>query len=189
MASWHMSATVTVILASLTTFAATNIDDLLLLTLFFAQRVPTRNIILGQYLGFAAIVGFSLAGFFAAISIPSAWFRFLGLLPMAVGVKELATIHRNGRPTGAKKRDVLSIAAVTFANGADNIGMYVPFFAINRSGLAVVLIVYAALLPLLCFFGRWLGNHRLVLRSTDRYGHYIVPFVFIALGIYILTVG
>src|SRR5215475_12981060 len=110
-----MAATIAVILASLTTFAATNIDDLLLLTLFFAQRVPTRKIILGQYLGFAGIVGLSLVGFWAVTSIPSTWFRFLGLLPLAIGVKELGGINTKERQT-AKKRDVLSIAAVTFAN-------------------------------------------------------------------------
>src|SRR5215470_15845805 len=118
-----MAATIAVILASLTTFAATNIDDLFVLTLFFAQRVPTRKIVLGQYLGFGAIVGLSLIGFWAAISIPSAWFRFLGLLPLALGVKELVSgINFNGEREDFSKRDVLSIAAVTFANGGDNIG-------------------------------------------------------------------
>jgi cadmium resistance protein CadD (predicted permease) len=57
-----MRPLLTVIAASVTTFAATNIDDLLLLALFFARRIPTRRVIAGQYLGFACILGISLLG-------------------------------------------------------------------------------------------------------------------------------
>jgi hypothetical protein len=42
-----------------TTFGATNVDDLLLLSLFFAKRQPMRRVLVGQYLGFAGIVALS----------------------------------------------------------------------------------------------------------------------------------
>lgn len=58
-----MSPAFSVLAASVTTFAATNLDDLFLLTMFFARRVTARRIVAGQYLGFAAIVLVSLAGF------------------------------------------------------------------------------------------------------------------------------
>jgi cadmium resistance protein CadD (predicted permease) len=51
----------------------------------------------------------------------------------------------------------------------------------------VILLVYAVFLLLWCWVGKWLGNHALVLRSVDRYGHFIVPLVFVGLGIYILA--
>ena len=54
--------------ASVTTFALTNIDDACLLTLLFAQRIPARRIVAGQYLGFAVIVVVSLLGAFAALA-------------------------------------------------------------------------------------------------------------------------
>lgn len=101
----------------------TNIDDVVLLTLFFAKRVPTRNVVLGQCLGFAGIVALSLAGFWAAVSIPSAWFRFLGLLPLAIGIKHLVETHRIEWKSDTRNTGVVSIAAVTLANGADNIGL------------------------------------------------------------------
>jgi len=65
--------------------------------------------------------------------------------------------------------------------------VYVPFFVINHERVWVILLVYAVLLPLWCWAGKWLGNHPLVLHSVDRYGRYIVPLVFVGLGIYILT--
>ena len=84
---------------------------------------------------------------------------------------------------------MVSIAAVTLANGADNISVYVPFFAINHAHIWFILLVYAMLLLLWCWAGKWLGNHAPVLHSVDRYGHFIVPFVFVGLGIYILAAG
>ena len=66
----------TVLAASATTFAATNLDDLFLLTMFFARRVATRRIVAGQYFGFAAIVIVSLAGVWAAgAAVPQGWIR------------------------------------------------------------------------------------------------------------------
>jgi len=178
----------TAISASVTTFAVTNVDDAFLLTLFFARRIPTRRIVAGQYVGFGAIVVISLIGAWAALAIPHRWVRFLGLLPLAIGIKQLLQA-RQTEPGKSLADDysVASIALVTLSNGADNVGVYVPFFVIDRAYLWLILIVYAALVALWCFVGRWLGNHSLVLRSVDRWGHWAVPLVFIALGIYVLS--
>jgi len=46
--------------ASVTTFAATSVDDLFLLTVLFAHRIPERKIVAGQYLGFGAIISVAL---------------------------------------------------------------------------------------------------------------------------------
>jgi len=178
-----------VILASVVTFALTNIDDLVLLTLFFAGRVPMSRVVAGQYLGFSGIVALSLTGSWAAVSIPSVWFRVLGVLPLVVGIKQLLQMHRVQWKSDTRDVGVFSIAFVTLANGGDNIGVYVPFFAIHHTRIGAILLVYAVLLILWCAAGKWLGNHTLVLRSIDRYGHFIVPFVFIGLGTYILATG
>ena len=178
-----------VLSASLATFAATNIDDAFLLTFFFARRIPARRIVAGQYLGFAAIVGVSLVGVWAALAIPHRWIRLLGLLPLAIGIKHLLKARRRTdaeQPyTGAES--VVSIALLTLSNGADNISVYLPFFVIGRANLWLILTAYAALVALWCFVGRWLGNHPLVLRAADRWGHWAVPLVFIGMGIYTLS--
>jgi cadmium resistance protein CadD (predicted permease) len=182
-----MNPVVTVLTASVTTFAATNLDDIFLLTVFFARRVPTRRIVAGQYLGFAAIVIVSLAGVWAAgVAIPRAWTRLLGILPLGIGIKELLQMHNVRSPRANGSFSVLSIAAITLANGADNIGVYVPFFVVSRLHMWLVLAAYALLLLVWCAVGKWLGNHALVLKSLDRWGHWIVPFVLIGLGSYIL---
>ena len=183
-----MNGYLTVFLASVTTFTATNVDDAFLLTLLFARRIPARRIVAGQYVGFGGIVAFSLIGAWAALAIPHRWMRFLGLLPLAIGVKQMLQARRT-EPEQPLADDfsVASIALVTLSNGADNIGVYVPFFVIGRAYLWLILIVYAMLVALWCFAGRWLGNHSLILRSVDRWGRWAVPFVFITLGMYVLS--
>ncbi|MGA8343479.1 MAG: cadmium resistance transporter [Candidatus Sulfotelmatobacter sp.] len=88
---------------------------------------------------------------------------------------------------GSSNSNIVSIAVITLSNGADNIGVYVPFFVNGRAYLWLILAVYAALVALWCFVGRWLGNHSVILRSVDRVGHWAVPLVFVGLGIYVLN--
>jgi cadmium resistance protein CadD (predicted permease) len=144
-----MSPPLTVLAASVTTFAAANLDDIFRLTVFFARRVPTRRIVAGQYLGFAAIILLSFAGLWAVgLTIPKAWIRLLGIPPLGIGIRHLLQI-RNQRSTQATEADgtlgVLSIAAITQANGADNVGVYGPFFLASRSPVWSVLTVYGLL--------------------------------------------
>ena len=177
-----------VLSASIATFAATNIDDAFLLTLFFARRIPTRRIVTGQYLGFSAIIGISLIGVWCALAIPHRWIHFLGVLPLALGIRRLLQARRTDawRPRVIME-SVASIALLTLSNGADNISVYMPFFVIGRANLWLILITYATLVAVWCFVGGWLGNHSIVLRSVERWGHWVVPAAFVVLGIYILT--
>jgi cadmium resistance protein CadD (predicted permease) len=163
------------------------VDDAFLLTFFFAQRISTRRIVAGQYLGFGAIIVVSLSGVWATLAIPHQWIRTLGLVPLTMGVLQLLQSRRPGQEVRRRSVNVASIALVTLSNGADNVGVYVPFFAKTRGYLWLILTVYALLVPIWCFTGRWLGNHSLVLYSVDRWSRWTVPLVFIGLGIYVLS--
>jgi cadmium resistance protein CadD (predicted permease) len=176
-----------VLSASIATFAATNIDDAFLLTFFFARRIPVRRVIAGQYVGFGAILLVSLIGVWGALAIPHRWIHFLGLLPLAMGIRLLFAGRRTElEPPPIGSSGIASIALVTLSNGADNIGVYVPFFVNSRAYLWLILTVYAVMVAMWCALGRWLGNRSLILRSVDRWGHWAVPLVFVGLGTYIL---
>ena len=143
----------------------------------------------GQYLGFAGIIVVSLIGVWVALAIPHRWIRVLGLLPLTIGIKELLQTRRTEpQKRSSNNYSLISIALVTLSNGADNVGVYVPFFLISRPYLWIILITYTVLIAIWCFIGRWLGNHSLILRSVERWGHWAVPLVFIGLGIYVLIV-
>lgn len=125
-----------------------NLDDLFLLTVFFARRVPTRRIVAGQYLGFSAIIALSLAAAWGVTqTIPRGWIRLLGIVPLAIGVTELIQMHKSSKEEGASDSyRVLSIAAITLSNGADNIGIYVPFFLVSREHISLVILIYGFLI-------------------------------------------
>ena len=172
-------------------FVATNIDDIFVLTLFFAQKNLRRwHVVAGQYLGLAALIAISLAGYFARLIIPKSWIGLLGLAPIVIGIKKLFDWKRGIEADTEKlsgRGSVLTVAAVTFANGGDNIGVYVPLFATSDAhALVVTLIAFGVLIAVLCALGYYLGNHRAVQRLVDRYGHVLVPFVLIGLGVYII---
>ncbi|GAA0449327.1 cadmium transporter [Paractinoplanes deccanensis] len=178
-------------------FAVTNVDDLLLLALYFAQgsgRPHTAHAIaLGQYLGFAGILAVAVAAGFGAGLLPDAVLPWLGLLPLALGVKAAVQSwrHRHDDEGESERRQngprALEVAAVTFANGGDNIGVYVPVFATaGASGTAVYATVFLVLVGVWVAAGRFLATRPVIARALSRWGHIVLPVVLIGVGLLIL---
>uniref|UniRef100_A0A832H527 Transporter n=1 Tax=Oscillatoriales cyanobacterium SpSt-402 TaxID=2282168 RepID=A0A832H527_9CYAN len=198
--NWVVEAMVT----GMTAFIATNVDDIVILTLFFARVGETlrrRHIVLGQYLGFLGLILVSLPGFFGGLVLPKAWLGWLGLLPIAIGLlqllrpetdeKSLQTVslqQPRSRFASLFSPQTYQVAAVTIANGGDNIGIYVPLFANSSlAELMIILSVFLTLIGVWCLLGYQLARHPLLSQTLTRYGHRIVPFVLIALGIFIIV--
>ncbi|MFN6568469.1 cadmium resistance transporter [Dendronalium sp. ChiSLP03b] len=192
-------------------FTATNIDDIIILLLFFSQingNFRRRHIFIGQYLGFAAIVIASLPGYFGGLVVQREWIGLLGLLPIAIGFKQLVdrkpettevqtvssdfkqSSHRN--PIVAFIGSILhpqtyKVAAVTVANGGDNISIYIPLFAGHTfASLGVILIVFFFMLGVLCAVAYLLSRQAAIAYALSRYGKLVVPFVLIGLGLFIM---
>ena len=206
-----MSGLGTAFTEGITAFVATNIDDIIILLLFFSQvdaNFRHRHIVIGQYLGFTLLIILSLPGFFGGLVVPREWIGLLGLLPIAIGIKQLVnrqedteqvqTVTSDLEPTSPRNplwsflSSVLSpqsykVAAVTVANGGDNIGIYIPLFAgSNLVRLGVILGVFFFMVGVWCAIAYRLTRQPTIARVLSRYGHAIVPFVLIALGLYIL---
>jgi cadmium resistance transport/sequestration family protein len=199
-----MNELVTAISTGITAFTATNLDDLLILLLFFSQvnaAFQRRHIFAGQYLGFAALVFASLPGFFGSLIFPPDWIGMLGLLPIAIGLSRLLNPETDDGEIDAELEQsessflrsflspqTYSVAAVTVANGGDNIGIYVPLFANNTlESLVVILGVFFALVGVWCYAAYRLIQMRAIADTLTRYGNQLVPFVLIGLGIAILV--
>lgn len=187
----------------LTAFFATNLDDVLILLLFFSQVNAVfrhRHIVAGQYLGFAALVAMSLPGFFGSLILPRPWIGMMGLVPIAVGLSRLISSDDDAEAveelTGAAQNfwfsslitpQTYSVAAVTFANGGDNIGIYVPLFASSTAqSLIVILSVFFALVGVWCYTAYRLMQLPAIAQSLTQYGNQLVPYVLIGLGMLIL---
>src|SRR5437867_1994007 len=135
-------------------FAATNIDDIFVLTLFFAQKnLIGWHVVAGQYLGLAGLITSSFVGFFARLIIPKTWIGLLGLAPIAIGIKKLIGWKRRKEEVADKTSaaSVLTVAAVTFANGGDNIAVYIPLFANSEAkALFITLITFVLMIAVWC---------------------------------------
>ncbi len=197
-----MNWIIATILAGTTAFAATNVDDIVILTLFFARVNETlrrRHIVAGQYLGFLGLIVASLPGFIGGMMMPKVWLGWLGLLPIAIGVHYLLqpeTEQVTLQTTTLTEKQFASIlspqtyqvAAVTLANGGDNIGIYVPLFAkSNLAELAIILAVFLIMIGVWCAIAYHLARQPLLSSALSHYGHRLVPFVLIGLGIFIFV--
>ncbi|QEI41142.1 hypothetical protein BMF77_01725 [Dolichospermum sp. UHCC 0315A] len=79
-----------------------------------------------------------------------------------------------------------SVAAVTFANGTDNISIYVPIFASsNWQSLLVILGVFFSLVGMLCYVAYKLTRNQAIADIFTKYGNRFMPFILIGLGTFI----
>ena len=180
-----MNSLAATLITGVIAFAATNIDDMFVLTLFFSQTPRKWRVVLGQYLGFTPLLVISLVGFFGGRVLPHEWIRFFGLAPVAIGVRKFlvkSDDHLKRRDAG-----ILDVAFVTFANGGDNIGIYGPLFAVSDLARLLVLIaLFYLLLGVWCVVGYLIPRHPIIANMLRRWGHWIVPFVLIGLGLHII---
>jgi cadmium resistance protein CadD (predicted permease) len=81
-------------------------------------------------------------------------------------------------------------AAVSLANGGDNIAVYAPVLAVSRPVVQLVyLVVFLALVGVWCVAGRLVSTRPVVARAMARWGHVLLPVVLIGLGLSILMEG
>jgi cadmium resistance transport/sequestration family protein len=175
-------------------FIGTDVDDLIVLTvLFLAARAahrPAWKIWAGQYLGITVLIVVSLVAALGLTLIPDRWVPLLGLVPLAIGVRGLIDAFRgvdDDDDPPANAYGVLPVAAITIANGADNLAVYTPVLrTYSRGDIVLLLLVFAVLVAAWCGAAAWLGSHRRVIAVVERYGHWVVPLVFITVGVVIL---
>jgi cadmium resistance protein CadD (predicted permease) len=189
-----------VVAAAAVLFGLTNVDDMLLLSLYFGQAkrdpVAERRIVVGQYLGVGAIIAISLVGAFAFGRLPSTATAYLGLVPVALGVRAAVEAVQHHRQHGDVDVPMpggpatTRVAAVTLSNGGDNIGVYVPVFTVVGPAVTIAYVgVFLVMVALWCIGGRYFATRPLVAAALDRWGHILLPIVLITIGATILVQG
>jgi cadmium resistance protein CadD (predicted permease) len=186
---------------AITLFASTDIDDLFVLVGFFADpKFKVRQIFIGQYLGIAGLYGASVVASMISLVIPPYYIGLLGLVPIAVGMRKAWELRKGTDANEEELADhanasaghgnIVAVAAVTLANGADNISIYTPLFATHSAyDIALIGVLFAIMTLLWLGVAHWLTHHRTIGAPIRRYGHRVVPFVLIALGALILWQG
>jgi len=186
---------------SASAFIATNLDDLFLLVAFFSSKNFSNNaVVVGQYLGFCTLILVSIMASLVNLILPSDLISLLGFLPLLIGIKNLVEITNNHENNfkqiknlnNEKKRryPAINVAMVTLANGGDNLGVYIPLMAsVNAGDMFVITLVFLILTGIWCLLSYKLVYNRIVGQKILNYGHLILPFVLIGIGIIILVRG
>lgn len=198
------------IATAITAFTATNIDDIVILMIFFAQvnrQLRPWHIFAGQYVGFTALVLASLPGFFGSLMISRPWIGLMGFVPIFIGISNLINSEDEEEVQGITeefsgkvnssilskisrlmKPQIFQVAAVTFANGGDNIGIYVPLFASSDlPSLLIILIVFYIMVSVWCYGAyQFTIGHPQIAKRLTRYTKMLIPFILIGLGLLIL---
>ncbi|MBN3944234.1 MAG: cadmium resistance transporter [Nostoc sp.] len=198
----------------LATAVATTFDDNIYLTAFFSEVNRTfrpQHVVVGEIIGFTALVTVSFLGFLLGLAIPSTWIGLLGILPILIGLNNLfnlnkdnsdedksANLKRNSKFKGfdSRKRSLWDIirdpqtyrvSAVTISNGGNNLGIYIPLFASSSiQNLAVIVPVCYFIVCCWLFMSYTLTHQPGIALVLSRYAGKIFPFVLMWLGFRIL---
>ena len=186
------------IVTSIILYSGTAVDLLIILMLFFAKRKSRKDIIniyLGQFLGSVSLILLSLLFAFVLNYIPSKEILgLLGLIPIFLGLKVLLLGDSDGEAIakdGLRKDNknlIFLVAMITFAScGADNIGVFVPYFTtLNLANLIVTLLTFLVMIYLLVFSAQKLAQVPSVGETLEKYSRWFIAVVYLGLGIYIL---
>ena len=186
------------IVTSIILYSGTAVDLLIILMLFFAKRKSRKDIIniyLGQFLGSVSLILLSLLFAFVLHYIPSKGILgLLGLIPIFLGLKVLFLGDSDGEAIAKEglrkdnKNLIFLVAMITFAScGADNIGVFVPYFTtLNLANLIVALLTFLVMIYLLVFSAQKLAQVSSVGEILEKYSRWFIAVVYLGLGIYIL---
>lgn len=186
------------VVTSIILYSGTAVDLLIILMLFFAKRKSRKDIIniyLGQFLGSVSLILLSLLFAFVLNYIPSKEILgLLGLIPIFLGFKVLLLGDSDGEAIakdGLRKDNknlIFLVAMITFAScGADNIGVFVPYFTtLNLVNLIVTLLTFLVMIYLLVFSAQKLAQVPSVGETLEKYSRWFIAVVYLGLGMYIL---
>jgi cadmium resistance protein CadD (predicted permease) len=193
------------LLIAVVAFASTNIDDLLLLcSLFIDSELRPASVVIGQFVGMSLLVLVSVLAAHFMVSIPPAWIRLLGFIPLCMGILRLARrweTRSSNLAADLKEAEFVGLeqlrvarmnsgtalaTLLTVANGGDNLSVYIPLFAVQRVFVPLYVAVFGAMTVIWCFFASLLTNHHLFRGKLNGYARVIVPWILIALGMKVL---
>jgi cadmium resistance protein CadD (predicted permease) len=187
------SHAVALTVASIIAFAAADIDDLIVLTLFFAdERFQSWQVVLGQYLGVSGVIALCLLGAGPVSHLPHILIRALGIVPIAVGLHKLLTRRTRGEDNRAPRKSssaakVFVVAGVSFADCSDALAIFTPLYVRSSAPEKVLItMVFLVLIGAWCGIARFLTRHRALETRTRRMLDFVAPWALIGLGLLIM---
>lgn len=163
----------------------------MLLTIFFSQRnARTSTIVIGQLVGLGALTIASILAARLAVQLPAGWVPFLGLVPIYLGLREVFSKSEDDDDATAGKPALHwgAIAAITIANGGDNLGVYIPVVAAQSSaGIAVISAMFLVFTVLWCGLAAAAVRHPTWDENVRTFSTRFGPYILIAVGLWIVS--
>jgi len=187
-----VSQALQIIGAATVAFLSTSVDNLsVLVGLFAARDLRPRRVAFG-YVGASWIMtGAAWGGSKALDMLPAADLGFLGVIPLGLGIQRAWALRRSAAdvalpvPTDG---GIVATALLTFAQSADNLGVYTAIFADSKSALdGLVFVTLAGCATGWWALAFWLARNSPVAGALQRSMRFVLPLLLIAVGIYILS--
>ena len=187
----------TIIAVTCGAFAATNLDNLVLLVALYARyegRSP--EVAFGYIAGMLLIGAISFALGKVAEAIPVNYLGLLGIVPVLIGVTALAKLIRRSSTDPAGDDGLADTGRAVFtatlmtqlANSTDTIGTFSILFADSKEAADyLVALAFISMLALFASAAFHSLRHRWLSGFLRRYGPYVTPFILIAVGLYVLS--
>ncbi|MDR2977658.1 MAG: CadD family cadmium resistance transporter [Streptococcaceae bacterium] len=186
-----------IIIQSTVLYWATALDLLMVLALLYIKFDSTHHkaISLGQAIGSLLLVAISLLLAFVFHFVPEDWILgFLGIIPLYFGLKYLFVGDDDDEEVEEQlekrkgKNLMLTVILISFAScGADNIGLFTPFFVtLSKTQVIISVITFLVNILILGLIGKQLSRIKWLHRWLGKYSRWILGVVYCALGILIL---
>ncbi|MEB6061536.1 CadD family cadmium resistance transporter [Staphylococcus pseudoxylosus] len=187
------------IITAIILYTATAVDLLVILLIFFARantKKEYRDIYIGQYVGSLSLILISLFLAFVLNYVPEKWILgLLGLIPIYLGIRVAISGDCEGEERAKRELNekglsklVGMVALVTIAScGADNVGLFVPYFVtLNTVELITTLIIFIILILVLVFSAQLLSKIPGIGEVFERFNRWIMAVIYIGLGLFII---
>ena len=161
---------------------------------------------MGQYIGILMLILISMLAYFFKFIIHPHYIALLGIFPIAIGLNHLWNLEKNNSNNISNKIkytykkdivhdnsslsiiNILKVATVTFSNDGDNIGVYAPLFAsLSISQIFLTSAMFMMMVGIWCVISYIMVINKIIGYKLQEYGHIILPFVLITIGIGVLT--
>ncbi|QBO36679.1 permease [Periweissella cryptocerci] len=178
-------------------YIGTTSDYFVILLLIFGiyRGKLARPVFIGAYVGNFLLVAISVIIAYVLKFIPAEWMLgLLGIIPIVMGIKgyfsdddeadEAAETLAKANP----KKIITNVVMITLAAcGADNMAMYIPFFAnTDFKYVPAILVMFLIILTVVIFAAYHLTLLPPVHAFFEKYGEIATSAIYILLGLYVL---
>ncbi|PWG00448.1 cadmium resistance transporter [Levilactobacillus bambusae] len=182
---------------ALLSYLGTTSDYFVILLLVFGlyRGRLARPVFVGAYLGNFILVAVSLIIADVLKLVPEEWLLgLLGVIPIYMGITGFFSTddeEEKAAETLAKanpNRIISNVILITVATcGADNMAMYIPFFATTKTAyVPAILLLFVLVLTVIIFAAYYLTLMPLVHAFFEKFGQTATSLIYIVLGLYVL---